>query len=143
MEQNIGYGFHQMPEQMDEILGEDFWWDIQKSIPKRGPSIDIYQDLATYVIVVELPGLTETEKISLRQVGHKIQIGGEIPYTYPVHQTKLIRNERYVGTFTREIPIPFFFQSEQIKAILKNGLLQIYIRKNEENEATIDIPIQQ
>ena len=143
MEQNMGYGFHQMPEQVDEILGEDFWWDIQKTLPKRGPSIDIYQDLSSYVIIVELPGLSETRSISVRQVGHKIRLSGEIPYAYPAQQDQLIRNERFIGSFTRELSIPFPFKSEQIEAILKNGLLQIIIQKGEEIETTVDIPIQQ
>lgn len=138
----MGYGFQQMPEQMDEILGEDFWWDIQKSIPKRGPSIDIYQDQLAYIIIVELPGLSEAHQISLQQVGHKIRLSGEIPYIYPIKQEQLIRNERFIGTFNREIPIPFSFTSQQIEAVLRHGLLQIRIQKNETAEETVEIHIQ-
>lgn len=119
MEQNMGYSFHQMPEQVDEILGEDFWWDIQKTIPKRGPCMDVYQDVNRYLLVVELPGISEASGISVRQIGQKISISGEIPYIYSIDKKNLIRNERFIGSFSREFPIPFPFHAEQIHAVLK------------------------
>lgn len=142
MEQNMGYSFHQMPEQVDEILGEDFWWDIQKTIPKRGPCMDVYQDVNRYLLVVELPGISEASGISVRQIGQKISISGEIPYIYSIDKKNIIRNERFIGSFSREFPIPFPFHAEQIHAVLKNGLLQISIPKNEEPEITVHIPVQ-
>lgn len=109
MEQNMGYSFHQMPEQVDEILGEDFWWDIQKTIPKRGPCMDVYQDVNRYLLVVELPGISEASGISVRQIGQKISISGEIPYIYSIDKKILLEMSVLLGHFHESFPFHFHF----------------------------------
>ncbi|RBW69103.1 Hsp20/alpha crystallin family protein [Bacillus taeanensis] len=124
-------------ENIDQVLGEDFWNDLHHVIPKRGPSFDMYETKTEGVIIVELPGMTSMDNIQIRQNGTELILHGNIGYTYPVEQEKLLQNERFSGKFKRVISVPFHYKAEDIKAQYKNGLLEIRIQKAAQEEDII------
>ena len=117
-----------MPEKAQQILGEDFWHDISKMIPKQGPPIDIYRTEEKVVIVMEVPGLISQDKLALKIKGMKLLISGEIPMTYPVTEEEMLQRERFYGSFKREILLPDDIDSDgPIEAQFKAGLVEIHI----------------
>lgn len=51
-----------MPEKAQQILGEDFWYEINKMMPKQVPPIDIYKTEQQVVVILEVPGLESPDK---------------------------------------------------------------------------------
>ncbi|MGR9048534.1 Hsp20/alpha crystallin family protein [Halobacillus faecis] len=126
-------------ENVEKVLGEDFWNDMHHVIPKRGPSYDFFETEDQAVLVIELPGLTKSDPVYLTQEGTSMIIRGEITPHYPVAEEDLIHNERLKGSFKRVIPVPFHFTAEDIVTAYKDGLLTVTIFKRQKNR---DIPIE-
>lgn len=124
-------------ENVEKVLGEDFWNDMHHVIPKRGPSYDFFETEEQAVIVIELPGLTKDHPLHLTQEGTQIIVQGEILYPYPVPQEKLLHNERLIGKFKRTIPIPFHFSFEDVITSYNEGLLVVTIYKQHKNNEII------
>ena len=120
-----------MPEKAQQILGEDFWFEINKMIPKQGPPIDVYKTEEQMVVVVEVPGLASADKLTIRIKGMKLLISGDIPMTYPAAEGEMLQRERFYGSFKREILLPDDIASgDAIEAQFKGGLLEIHIPRH-------------
>lgn len=119
----------QFSKSVEQVLGEDFWDEMNHMIPKRGPAYDMYETDTTVVIIVELPDLRSSEEITLKQHGTDLLLQGSLAYRYPVPKEELLHEERLNGKFKRKIRIPFHFTSDDIHTSYKNGLLIIYVNK--------------
>jgi HSP20 family protein len=118
---------------MEDILGDQFWQDIQKMMPVRYPNCDLYETETVGIVVVELPGLQSANDITIKLQGNHLIIEGTVPYTYPVEAKRLKLKERFRGPFSRSIRLPFHYcEDENISACYKNGLLEIEIPKQHE-----------
>lgn len=120
-------------ENVEKVLGEDFWNEMHHVIPKRGPAYDFFETDDQGVLVIELPGLTTKDSLLLTQEGTFLILKGEITPSYPIPNEELIHNERMKGKFKRVIPIPFHFSSEDIITSYKDGLLVVTIFKRHKN----------
>ncbi|WP_096439353.1 Hsp20/alpha crystallin family protein [Alteribacter populi] len=118
-----------MQEKVEGVLGEDFWADIMKVVPKRGPTIDFFETTSEGVVVVELAGLESQNHVQVNVSGNQLILAGHIPYPYPLPKEELKISERFYGKFKRTIPVPFSFSPEHITANYKNGLLVLKIPK--------------
>ncbi|MFC3882181.1 Hsp20/alpha crystallin family protein [Bacillus songklensis] len=120
-------------KKVEDILGDQFWKDIQKMMPARYPNCDLYETETTGVVVVELPGLQTAKDITIKLQGDHLIIEGTAPYVYPVEAKELKLKERFRGPFSRSIRLPFQYSEDQsISARYKNGLLEIEIPKQHE-----------
>ncbi|SFF77029.1 HSP20 family protein [Halobacillus alkaliphilus] len=117
-------------ENVEKVLGEDFWNDMHHVIPKRGPSYDYYETDKEGVIIIDLPGYHSNDPLHLSQQGTQLIIKGQISYPYPVPEEKLLHSERLKGEFKRIIPVPFHFTYEDVQTSYKDGVVLIKITKN-------------
>lgn len=123
---NFNWGF--MKGKFSDILREDLWDEITSIFPRRGPNADMYRTDDEIVAVVEMPGVTSSEGISIRLKGLELSISGKVPCNYPVDEDDLIQNERFLGEFKKELQLPDdIIPGEIIQAYLKHGLLEIHI----------------
>lgn len=130
---NREFDFRGMQDKLQKVLGEDFMTEMNKFIPKKGPSIDMFETEENVYVVAELPGISPNDQnINLRLEGYKLFIEGVIPFSYPVKE--LIQSERFFGKFKREIVLPYSIMNEGVHATYKKGLLVITIPKREEGE---------
>lgn len=139
------FGWQDMNNKAQNLLGDDFWKEIGNIIPKRGPSIDVYKTPLEIVVVIEVPGVYTPQSINVKLRGLKLLIQGEIPWTYPVDTNDLIQTERFIGSFRREINLPHDVSPNQtIEAQFRNGLIEIRIpraQEQEEKEVPIDFTV--
>ncbi|HWO96257.1 MAG TPA: Hsp20/alpha crystallin family protein [Bacillus sp. (in: firmicutes)] len=127
-------------KKVEGILGDQFWQDIHQMIPSRYPNCDIYETDSTGVVVVELPGLVSPNDVSIRLEGNSLTIEGLVPVPYPIAKSQLKVRERHLGSFSRTLRLPFHYSKDTpISARYKNGLLEIHIPKQEEENS---IPIE-
>lgn len=125
---NKGFNWNFMQGKFKDILGEDFWQDINNVLPRRGPSVDMYRTDNEIVVVAELPGGYSTGDINIRLRGLKLYISGNVPYNYPIPEDELLHKERFIGEFKREIQLPEdIIPNEVIDAKFKGGILEIHV----------------
>lgn len=130
-----------MPEKAQQILGEDFWHEINRMLPKQGPAVDMYKTEDKVVIVIEAPGLESPDKLSIRVKGMKLYISGEIPILYSAAEENILQKERFYGSFKRELVLPDDIVSTgPIEAQFKGGLVEIRIPRLKD-EAEQEVPI--
>ncbi|MFD2682084.1 Hsp20/alpha crystallin family protein [Bacillus seohaeanensis] len=119
----------QLQENMQKVLGDSFWDDMQKVLPRRFPLIDVFETHKEGFVVIEAPGITSQKDAHLQIKGSKLLIEIVIPYTYPVAKEHLLQQERAFGRFKRAVTLPFSFKSDSIQATYENGLFIVKFEK--------------
>jgi HSP20 family protein len=139
------FSWADMPKEAQYYLGEDFWGEINKIIPRQGPSIDVYKTAKEVVVVIEVPGISTSENVDIKLKGLKLAVKGEIPWAYPVAREELLQNERFIGSFKREITLPDDINTQiPIEAQFKLGLVELRIpRLSKADEKEINIIFEQ
>jgi len=95
------------------------------------PSVDIYETPDRVVLKAELPGLTR-EDIDINVRNHTLTLRGERKFEKEVREENYLRIERAYGSFQRSFTLPTTIQQDKIKAIFKDGVLEVSLPKAEE-----------
>jgi len=96
------------------------------------PSIDMYEEKDRYVVKAEVPGF-EKENIKISMTDQTLQLRGEIKQEEEKEERNYhYYNERYYGSFVREIPLPSAVNADRIRAAFKNGILTVELPKSKE-----------
>lgn len=105
------------------------------------PNVDIFERAGEIIIQAEIPGVSK-EEIDLTITDDRLIIKGEIKKPEGVRDEDYILNERSYGTFTRAISLPTDIDKASVKAGLKDGILEIVLkRKAEAKPREIKIPL--
>jgi HSP20 family protein len=135
------FDWEKVQDKMEKVLGDEFFSEMTKLVPKRGPEVDVYETEQEVVVVASIPGLPfESDYINIYIEGYKLFIEGNIPCLYPAEHKK-IKSERFFGPFKREVSLPFNVSIEGIDAKYKKGLLNIHVPKKKGDKNT-KIPVQ-
>lgn len=94
------------------------------------PDTDMSETDDTYLLTVDLPGLTKKD-IQVSYQDHRLTISGERKKESKEEEKDYIRQERYVGKFTRSFTLPTEVKEDKIKAVFKDGVLTVTIPKVE------------
>jgi len=95
------------------------------------PALDIVEKRDAYIVVAELPGVSQSNvELSFEQNVLTIR-GQKSPSLDPSKdgELRVYTAERVAGTFERAIRLPEFVDSERIAADLRDGLLTVTIPK--------------
>ncbi|HRP01999.1 MAG TPA: Hsp20/alpha crystallin family protein [Candidatus Kapabacteria bacterium] len=127
---------------LDDVLNQINHWankfDNEFSYKKNdnvkvtdfSPVMDIYEQGATYVIEVELPGIDKSNvKININEDGI-LSISGSKVKTSDKESNKL-RQERKYGEFSRSLQLAEDIDTNKIDARFDNGILILTINKKE------------
>jgi len=95
------------------------------------PPTDIYETKDEMVMVLELPGVNQKE-VEISLVGDTLSVRGERHRAEEVEEDDCHRVERRFGPYFRALVLPSAVDSSRIKAIYKDGLLEIRLPKREE-----------
>lgn len=95
------------------------------------PAADIYETKDEMVAVLELPGVSQKE-IDISLVGDTLSVRGKRHREDQVGEENYYRVERTYGPFSRTLLLPSMADADRIKAVYKNGLLEIRLPKREE-----------
>ncbi|MBI2081046.1 MAG: Hsp20/alpha crystallin family protein [candidate division NC10 bacterium] len=95
------------------------------------PAVDIYETPDRVVMKAELPGLTR-EDVEINVRDNTLSLRGERKFEKEVKEENYLRIERAYGSFQRSFSLPATIQQEKIKAIFKDGVLEVTLPKAEE-----------
>lgn len=94
------------------------------------PAVDIYETPETIVMKAELPGLTR-EDLDIQIRDNTLTLRGERRFAKDVQEENYLRIERAYGSFQRSFTLPTTIQQEKVRAVFKDGVLELMLPKAE------------
>ena len=94
------------------------------------PAVDIFETLESLVIRLEVPGL-EQQALDVELKENSLVVAGDRKFE-EAEGRHYHRVERAYGTFRRVFALPMPVRQDQIHAVLKNGVLEITLLKEEQ-----------
>jgi len=95
------------------------------------PAVDIYETPEAIVLQADLPGLRR-EDIDIQIRDDTLTLRGERRFAKDVHEESYLRIERAYGAFHRSFTLPATIQQEKIRAVFRDGILELTLPKAEE-----------
>jgi len=95
------------------------------------PAVDIYETADSVVLKAELPGVNR-ENIDIQVRNNTLTLKGERKFEREVKDEHYLRIERSYGAFQRVFSLPGVVQRDKIKAVFKDGVLEVTLPKAEE-----------
>ena len=94
------------------------------------PSVDIYETENELVVKADLPDV-DAKDIGVRVENQTLTIAGERKFASASNEKGYHRIERSYGNFVRSFAVPNAFDTDQINASYKNGVLTVTLTKKE------------
>jgi HSP20 family protein len=94
------------------------------------PAVDIYETENELVLKADLPDV-EAQDANVRVENLTLTISGERKFDKSTNEKGFHRIERSYGNFTRSFAVPNTFDTENIAANFKNGVLTVTLPKKE------------
>ena len=95
------------------------------------PAVDIFETAESLVMKAELPGVSR-EQIDIQVRDNTLTLKGERKFERDVKDENYLRVERSYGAFQRAFSLPATIQKDRIKAVFRDGVLEVSIPKAEE-----------
>jgi HSP20 family protein len=95
------------------------------------PAVDIYETSDHIVLKAELPGLSR-EDIEIHVRDNTLILKGERRFSKDVQEENYLRIERAYGAFQRNFTLPTTIQQDNIRAVFRDGVLEVSLPKGEE-----------
>jgi len=95
------------------------------------PAVDIYETPETIIMKADLPGLSR-EDIEIQIRDNTLTLRGERRFAKDVQQENYLRIERAYGAFQRNFTLPATVQQDKIRAVFRDGVLELTLPKAEE-----------
>lgn len=95
------------------------------------PSFDVKENKEGYVFRADLPGVRE-EDLEISLTGNRLSISGKREQEKHEQGDTYYTSERSYGSFTRAFTLPDGTDGENVKAELKDGVLQVIVPKKPE-----------
>jgi HSP20 family protein len=95
--------------------------------------VDIYEKDGSVFIEAELAGVDKND-IKVDVKGKSITIGAERKSEKEVEESNSYHRERVYGKFARTFNLPFEIDSDGVKAMFKNGILELEIPRPKEQQ---------
>lgn len=121
-----------VPREMSRLL-EDRYGVLRNPearVSSWAPPVDIYETEDSYQIAVELPGVKK-EDVALEVKESVLSIRGERRSEKEVSEKNVHRVERQYGAFQRAFKLPANIDAGRVKAVYKDGVLEITLPKSE------------
>lgn len=95
------------------------------------PRIDIYQTRQEVVAIVEVPGLSSANEVTVNVTPTSLTVSGSLEGRFALFkEERFDQNERFRGSFEREVELPHRIKTVQTRARYHNGLLEIRMVKD-------------
>jgi HSP20 family protein len=125
---NVWREMDQLQQEMNRLMESSLWPRTIRS--HSFPAINLWTSEDAQVITAEIPGI-DPDQIDIEVSADTLTISGERlsgPHEEGMHYH---RQERRFGKFNRTIQLPFMVDPNQVKASLKNGILEIHLVRAE------------
>lgn len=125
--------FERMIEELWKRPFPSFWperWWPMRALTIEMPVLDVFEEKDDVIVQAELPGLTK-EEIQVSVTDSTLTLRGEKKRKADVKEEDYYYHERAYGAFARTIELPAEVKADQVKALFKDGVLEIRLPKTE------------
>ncbi len=123
-----------LQQEINALFNDDFFPASTGLFDRTySPAVDVVENTGNYVILCELPGLTN-EDVDVQIADNVLTIKGEKKENTEHSEKHCYKKESWYGSFQRTISMPSGIDSTGIEGQLENGILQITIPKKEETK---------
>jgi HSP20 family protein len=114
-------------------LLEGGWWPGSSDEPREPKlDLDLYEDNNDEIVVkAELPGMSGDD-IRVSIIDNILTIRGEKKKEEEESGKDYYRSERMFGVITRAVKLPGEVNPEQVRAVFKDGVLEVRLPRNPE-----------
>ena len=116
----------------DDIMEKDEDGSIRNT---WSPNVDIYETDDEFVVKAELPEV-KRDDVEIKIEDNILTIRGERKFRKDISRNNFHRVERKYGLFKRSFRLPAAVNQEEIRADLKDGVLQVVLKKLAETGST-------
>jgi HSP20 family protein len=105
------------------------------------PPVDLYETKDDLVLTIEVPGVREKD-VTVSITGDLLSVKGERRFEGEGKDHQFLHVERAYGKFERLVQLPIPVQTDKVKAVYRDGVLEITLPKAEEikpKEIKVDI----
>lgn len=118
-------------DELEQVMGQ-FMGPLEErsDLFFRGwrPDADIVEQEDAYVVRLDLPGIRR-EDLTVEVQDDRLVISGERQGETREERDQYVRAERYAGRFRRILPLPGDADADQVRAVLRNGVLEVRVPK--------------
>lgn len=118
---------------LDELFQDPFFNRHENKVMKT----DIKENENEYSIIVDLPGF-DKNNIKIEVEDGYLTIQASMNEENNEENGKFVRRERYFGECSRSFYVGEAIETEDIKAVFKNGTLKLSIPKKETRKEVVD-----
>jgi HSP20 family protein len=105
------------------------------------PLVNVYTGDNELLVTAEVPGVS-AEELEVQVEGNLLTLSGNRPGASAEEGEHLLRQERGSGRFTKAIQLPFRVDPEEVKAVLRHGVLELRLqRPNEDRPRKISVEV--
>jgi len=125
-------GLVRMQDEMDRLF-HSLFGPAETEAGRNGvrvPPVDIAETEEEVVVRAEIPGLTK-ENLELELLPEALTLKGELSQEKEEKGETFHRRERSWSSFQRSIPLPAEVKTEEVKATLEHGVLEVRMPKTE------------
>ena len=108
-------------------------WEGEEGI--RVPAMDVTETDSEIVVTAELPGV-DRKDIDVEVLPESLSVRAEMSRESEEREKTYHRRERVWGRFERTVSLPADAVTDQVKAVLKDGVLEIRLPKTERSKAS-------
>jgi HSP20 family protein len=116
----------------DDIMEKEEGGSICKT---WSPNVDIYETDNEFVVKAELPEVRQDD-VEIKIEDNVLTVRGERKFQKDINRNNFHRVERKYGLFKRSFRLPAEVDQDEIKADLKDGILEVVLRKRAETGST-------
>jgi HSP20 family protein len=121
----------EMGELMEHFFGDRPWPRIARGMGGWTPPLDMVDRRDEVMLRVDLPGL-EQKDIEVAVEEGMLTIKGTRKDERETKEEDYYACERWTGAFTRNVMLPPGLEPEKMKAIFRNGVLEVHVPKTRE-----------
>jgi len=123
-----------MDRLFSELFGHPARWEREEQDGVRIPSVDLIETEQEVIVKAELPGISK-DQVLLEVMPERLSLVAEMKQDKEDSEKTVHRRERGCGRFERSITLPAEVVTDQVKASLENGLLEVHLPKTDRAKA--------
>ncbi len=125
--------FWGMPPRWRQWMRGRYGFPMMPFKPMMMPSVDVEDRGKDFCVTVDLPGFSK-EDVNIEVGEESVLIHAKKSKAEEEKQKNYVRRERMAQTFYRRLDLPEKIKSDDAKASLNNGVLEIILPKKEPKE---------